>query len=550
MFYRIDNALSERHFDENGYLYVDRSPILKAGIMEYLGYELLPEGKSSIDGVDIDPQKVYKVNVSLDELKKAKDTFKLAPITDGHIWLGEEGADPKNYQEGTVGENLYIEDGFLYAPLNFTGKAIVEKIKNHKKEELSTSYLNKLRKSDNPAYDFEAFDIRGNHLALVDRGRAGSDVRVLNSNLTGVNNMNWNEADHPRDDAGRFTDKGGESGELSYKFEKVKRPDGKEYDYEKASFKYNDAEIDAIKRGDGWISGKIYAPDGKKIKGTGDTWMDFETKEADFDNYIKSVVKDSAFYVNNEIPHESGNPNESGGKRSYNQKGKEAMNGEKAKIVNEAILELDGERIDLNEMLMNNEAGEGVDKRKLIDEVGGMLKDKVDDELWRTIIGKLEKLSYNGSEDSKQDNKCKNEEPKEDDKEEKAKDKADKAEDKAEKAEEKADKDSDESKSMNYDAIYEKVFNSLKAESEKNEAEKLKAYNSVRGVLGDFNPFGMTCKDMYVKALNQMGVALDGKENESELGSMFKACASMRSKVDNGFSYSSNGAEDEIEINL
>lgn len=415
MFYRIDNALSERHFDENGYLYVDRSPILKAGIMEYLGSELLPEGKSSVDGVDIDPQKVYKVNVSLDELKKAKDTFKLAPITDGHIWLGEEGADPKNYQEGTVGENLYVEDGFLYAPLNFTGKAIVEKIKNHKKEELSTSYLNKLRKSDNPAYDFEAFDIRGNHLALVDRGRAGSDVRVLNS-----------------------------------------------------------------------IEEKKMA--------------------------------------------------------------------EEAKIVNEAILELDGERIDLNEMLMNNEAGEGVDKRKLIDEVGGMLKDKVDEELWRTIIGKLEKLSYNGSEDSKQDNKCKNEEPKEDDKEEKAKDKADKAEDKAEKAEdkaeEKADKDSDESKSMNYDAIYEKVFNSLKAENEKNEAEKLKAYNSVRGVLGDFNPFGMTCKDMYVKALNQMGVALDGKENESELGSMFKACASMRSKVDNGFSYSSNGAEDEIEINL
>lgn len=224
---------------------------------------------------------------------------------------------------------------------------------------------------------------------------------------------------------------------------------------------------------------------------------------------------------------------------------------EEAKIVNEAILELDGERIDLNEMLMNNEAGEGVDKRKLIDEVGGMLKDKVDEELWRTIIGKLEKLSYNGSEDSKQDNKCKNEEPKEDDKEEKAEDKAeDKAEKAKDKAEEKADKDSDESKSMNYDAIYEKVFNSLKAESEKNEAEKLKAYNSVRGVLGDFNPFGMTCKDMYVKALNQMGVALDGKENESELGSMFKACASMRSKVDNGFSYSSNGAEDEIEINF
>ena len=153
MFYRFNNALSERHYDENGYLFVERSPILKAGVMEYLGSELLPEGRSTVDGVQIDPQKIYRVNVSLNELKKAKDTFKLAPITDGHIWLGDDGADAKNYQEGTVGENLYIEDGFLYAPLSFTGKAIVEKIKNHKKEELSTSYQNKLVRSTNPAYD-------------------------------------------------------------------------------------------------------------------------------------------------------------------------------------------------------------------------------------------------------------------------------------------------------------------------------------------------------------------------------------------------------------
>lgn len=84
------------------------------------------------------------------------------------------------------------------------------------------------------------------------------------------------------------------------------------------------------------------------------------------------------------------------------------------------------------------------DKRKLIDEVGGILKDKVDEELWRTVIGKLEKIAYEPSEDSKVDNekeaknKCKNEEdeePKEDvtKNEEKPEDKAeDKPEDKAE----------------------------------------------------------------------------------------------------------------------
>lgn len=48
---------------------------------------------------------------------------------------------------------------------------------------------------------------------------------------------------------------------------------------------------------------------------------------------------------------------------------------------------------------------EKVDKRKLIDEVGGILKGKVDDEIIRTIIGKLEKVAYDKSEADTADNK-------------------------------------------------------------------------------------------------------------------------------------------------
>ena len=62
-----------------------------------------------------------------------------------------------------------------------------------------------------------------------------------------------------------------------------------------------------------------------------------------------------------------------------------------------------------------NTKDEDVDKRQLIDEIGGILKDKVDEELWRTIVGKIEKLAYNESEEGAND-----EEPKE--KEEEAKD--------------------------------------------------------------------------------------------------------------------------------
>ena len=58
---------------------------------------------------------------------------------------------------------------------------------------------------------------------------------------------------------------------------------------------------------------------------------------------------------------------------------------------------------------------ENVDKRKLIDEIGGILKGKVDDELWRTIIGKAEKIAYEKSEAGTADNKCKNKCKNEDD---------------------------------------------------------------------------------------------------------------------------------------
>lgn len=425
MFYKVQNALSERHKDGNGYLYVDRSPILRAGILEYLGSELVAEGETTVDGVKVDPDKIYKVYIPEEEIRKGADSFKMIPITDDHTWLGDEGEDAKDYQVGMTGENVYVEDGFLYVPLKFTGKDIVEEVESHEKEELSSSYYNKFEKADNADYDFVARDIKGNHLALVDKGRCGSAVRVLNSNI-GVNQM-------------------------------------------------------AVK----------------------------------------------------------------------------------AKIANEAILKLDGKEIDLEQFFKEeaDEKEDGVDihedsitenedKREIIREIMAVAgKADADfeggeDEKVRTIAELAEKLAYKPSETSETDNQCSNEEieeKKEEEKEEKIEN-----EDK----EEKEDKDEDkDSKSMNYDALYAKISNAIRAEQEKAEADKVKAYNSVRGIVGDFNPFGMGAKDMYVKALNHLGVELDGKESVAELGAMLKACSAVQSKVDNSFAYGVTASE-EVEYNL
>lgn len=65
------------------------------------------------------------------------------------------------------------------------------------------------------------------------------------------------------------------------------------------------------------------------------------------------------------------------------------------------ITKVENDKEGEQDMTVENEK---VDKRKLIDEVGGILKGKVDDEIIRTIIGKLEKVAYDESEAGKADN--------------------------------------------------------------------------------------------------------------------------------------------------
>lgn len=78
---------------------------------------------------------------------------------------------------------------------------------------------------------------------------------------------------------------------------------------------------------------------------------------------------------------------------------------------------------DCKEEAENKCKNEDTDKRKLIDEVAGIMKDAgADDELIRTAIAKMEKIAYDGSEAEKADNE-------EEEKKEKAKNKAKNEED-------------------------------------------------------------------------------------------------------------------------
>ena len=76
-----------------------------------------------------------------------------------------------------------------------------------------------------------------------------------------------------------------------------------------------------------------------------------------------------------------------------------------------------------------------------------------------------------------------------------------------------------------------------------------RAYNAAAEIMGEFNPFGMSEREMLVRALNHAGVSTDGKETIGELHAMIKV-ANHVARVDNGFDYAGTDGKDTVEINI
>lgn len=164
---------SARHIDANGWMYIERNPISKEGVFDYLGSEIgAPE-----------PDRVYKVYRPGSELQKAADSFKLIPIIDDHELLGDAGTSTdERPPAGFVGSDVSFDAPYLMADIKITSPSLLSKIKGGKVE-LSPAYFcdwEPLQGTfDGLNYDYVQRIKSGNHLALVDVGRTGADVAVL-----------------------------------------------------------------------------------------------------------------------------------------------------------------------------------------------------------------------------------------------------------------------------------------------------------------------------------------------------------------------------------
>lgn len=179
---------SARQFDNNGYMTIEGNPISKEGVYDYLG--------SQIPGYPGDPNDIVKVYRPGAELARQEtvDSFKLMPFIDEHKWLGVEGTDAGDLPlTGTTGEKVYYEAPYLRANLRVYSQKLLDAF-NTGKVQLSPGYTYDYVHSPGQwqgiNYSYVQSNLRGNHLALVEKGRTGADVAVMDSAIPTIEAQN------------------------------------------------------------------------------------------------------------------------------------------------------------------------------------------------------------------------------------------------------------------------------------------------------------------------------------------------------------------------
>lgn len=166
--------------DNNGFWEIKHNPISKVGVFPYLGRSISDE---------CEPDKVYYVYRPASTLSQSVDTWDNPPkpFINDHEMLGEGFSKIDDRPVQGVIHNPVFEDDVLYADISVYSESLKKKIEDGKKE-LSLGYFCKYRKEKGiykgQTYDFIQEDMVGNHIALVDNGRCGSDVKVFDSKCT------------------------------------------------------------------------------------------------------------------------------------------------------------------------------------------------------------------------------------------------------------------------------------------------------------------------------------------------------------------------------
>lgn len=161
----------------DGFLKV-RARAARTGIYDYAGHEVDPENKHGLR--DRATVKVYRPGDQVFD-RASLASFVGKPITDNHPTAPVTRDNWRDHARGTI--MGAVRDGeYVAFDLMLTDGPTIDAVESGKRE-LSNGYATDLKfepgtAPDGTAYDAMQTSIAGNHIALVDRGRAGSDCRI------------------------------------------------------------------------------------------------------------------------------------------------------------------------------------------------------------------------------------------------------------------------------------------------------------------------------------------------------------------------------------
>ena len=154
---------------ENGCLVCFNVPIARTGTYKYLREELGLEGSGIVD-VYREPEEVFsKATLASFEGMAFTDTHPSVDVTADNWQMYSKG-EVTNVRKGE-GEN----SNFLLADILVRDPVTINEIESGAKREVSAGYDCEYVEREGKIYQR---NIRGNHVALVQAGRAGSQVRI------------------------------------------------------------------------------------------------------------------------------------------------------------------------------------------------------------------------------------------------------------------------------------------------------------------------------------------------------------------------------------
>lgn len=170
---------SARRIDADGRLHVATTNISKATVNEYWGEEI-----PGFEELGLAPDKMYRLLRAPEELEKAAPTFSNIPLLREHVQVSAADHRPE-LVVGSTGTDTVFEAPYLKSSLVVWDQSAIDAIESRTQHELSCAYRYKPDMKpgvyEGLAYDGVMREIVGNHVALVEEGRAGPDVVVADS---------------------------------------------------------------------------------------------------------------------------------------------------------------------------------------------------------------------------------------------------------------------------------------------------------------------------------------------------------------------------------